>query len=73
MPASEDPTKDREIYLKILSMDKEGLWLRKDKPIPMRTLYANLTASERGKYFEKDARGRLRYVGGVTRKQKKEL
>ncbi|MCU7550399.1 DUF1156 domain-containing protein [Chitinophagaceae bacterium LB-8] len=31
MPASNDPKKDREIFLKILTMDDEGLWLRKEK------------------------------------------
>lgn len=30
MPASDDPKKDNEIFLKILSMDEEGLWLRKE-------------------------------------------
>ena len=26
MPASDNPKKDREIFLKILTMDEEGLW-----------------------------------------------
>ena len=34
LPASADPKKDREIFLKILTMDEEGLWLRKSKSIP---------------------------------------
>src|SRR5688572_18816757 len=34
MPASENPEKDREIFLKILTMDPEGLQLRRNKPIP---------------------------------------
>lgn len=34
MPASDDPEKDREIYLKLLTMDDEGLRRRKSKPIP---------------------------------------
>ena len=28
MPASDNPARDNEIFLKILSMDEEGLWLR---------------------------------------------
>lgn len=34
MPSSSNPKKDLDIFLKILTMDKEGLWKRKDKPIP---------------------------------------
>ncbi|NMB58919.1 MAG: DUF1156 domain-containing protein, partial [Chloroflexi bacterium] len=34
MQASNDPTKDREIFLKLLTMDRDGLWQRKSKPIP---------------------------------------
>ena len=28
MPASDDPKKDREIFLKLMTMDEEGLWRR---------------------------------------------
>jgi putative DNA methylase len=34
MPASEDPFRDREIFLKLLTMDTEGLQRRKSKNIP---------------------------------------
>ena len=34
MPASSDPEKDREIFLKLLTMDRDGLWQRKSKSIP---------------------------------------
>ncbi len=33
MPASDNPEKDREIFLKLMTMDRDGLWRRKDKPI----------------------------------------
>ena len=39
MPASDNPQKDRDIFLKILTMDKEGLWQRRSKAIPVKTLY----------------------------------
>ncbi len=39
MPASSDYKKDTEIFLKILSMDKEGLLLRKEKKISTKELY----------------------------------
>ena len=43
IPASDNPRKDREIFLKILTMDEEGLWLRKSKSIPVQEVYNNLT------------------------------
>lgn len=39
MPASSNPQKDREIFLKILTMDAEGLWQRRSKAISAQTLY----------------------------------
>ncbi len=39
MPASGDPQKDREIFLKILTMDNDGLWKRRSKSVSAETLY----------------------------------
>ena len=38
MPVSDDPVKDREIFLKLMTMDKEGLRRRKNKAIPQKCL-----------------------------------
>jgi putative DNA methylase len=40
MPASADPIKDREIFLKILTMDGDGVWERRKAEIPDRELLA---------------------------------
>lgn len=42
IPASEDPEKDREIYLKLLTMDHDGLQRRKSKTIPQSRLKEEL-------------------------------
>jgi len=55
MPASEDAKKDREIYLKALTMDDEGLWLRKTKNIPLKQVYAYLDDMSRQSWFKEDA------------------
>src|SRR5687767_5468220 len=34
LPSTDDPIKDREIFLKLMTMDTEGLQRRKSKPIP---------------------------------------
>jgi len=52
MPSSDDPIKDREIFLKILTMDADGFWLRKSKPMKDITVIENLTFKELKEYFE---------------------
>ncbi|MCX6251133.1 MAG: DUF1156 domain-containing protein [Bacteroidetes bacterium] len=54
LPATDDPEKDREIFLKILTMDDEGLLLRKGKPIPVTILQENATPAEIQRYFDPD-------------------
>src|SRR5437762_9718129 len=51
-PASDDPQKDREIFLKILTMDDEGLWRRKAKAISLTEIYDHLAPHERAQWFE---------------------
>ncbi len=51
MPASNDPKKDREIFLKILTMDADGLWQR-CKGIPAKKVYEWLSDAEKEKYFK---------------------
>ncbi|MDI6716470.1 MAG: DUF1156 domain-containing protein [Actinomycetota bacterium] len=72
MAASDNPKKDREIFLKILTMDGEGLWLRKNKSIPMQEIYDNLTPGERKRYFAEE-NGKLSYRKGITREEKENL
>jgi len=52
LPASGDPKKDRETFLRILTMDEEGLWRRKSKAIPLREVYERLTPAERAAWFD---------------------
>ncbi|AEW00272.1 DNA methylase [Niastella koreensis] len=52
MPATDDPIMDREIFLKILMMDSEGLWSRKNKPMKDATIIENLSLKELKEYFE---------------------
>jgi adenine-specific DNA methylase len=44
MPASDDAEKDREIFLKLMTMDREGLWKRKNKNISLARLLEELKA-----------------------------
>jgi adenine-specific DNA methylase len=51
MPASVDPKKDREIFLKLMTMDEEGLWRRRRGNISASEVYQYATETEREFYF----------------------
>ncbi len=70
MPASKDPSRDREIFLKILSMDNQGLWNRKNKKISPKIVYDHLKPEERRTYFKKDT---LEYCSSLSPADKEEV
>ena len=51
LPATEDPQKDRDIFLKLLTMDDQGLWKRKSKNLTKKELWSLLSESERSSWF----------------------
>jgi len=55
MPASTDPKRDREVFLKILTMDDEGLWQRKTKAIPAKEIENWLSPAERAQWLDPNA------------------
>ncbi len=79
MPASDDPVKDREIFLKLMTMDDEGLWRRKDKSIPQARLLEELSyvpPSLRQRLLAPDAppdEPRLRRLSGKEREELQRL
>jgi len=56
LPATDDPQRDREIFLKLLMMDEEGLWLRKTKAISLKEMWEILTAKERQEWFAEEGK-----------------
>jgi putative DNA methylase len=55
MPSSDNPEKDRDIFLKILTMDDKGMLQRKDKSISLGELYKRASLKLRTKYFSLDS------------------
>ena len=68
LPATDNPTKDREIFLKILTMDDEGMWQRKKTNITGKVLKEYLSPSEKNTYFDGD-----RLCRGLSPEEKEEL
>lgn len=73
LPSTNDPVKDREVFLKLLTMDDEGLYKRKVKSIATKEIYNFLDDKEKHEYFALDAKGSPRYIKGITKNQKDEL
>ncbi|MBD2718330.1 anti-phage-associated DUF1156 domain-containing protein [Synechococcus sp. FACHB-909] len=51
MPASEDPLTDRDVFLKILTMDDDGTWNRQKGEIPVKAWREAAPAEIQEKYF----------------------
>ena len=70
LPATDHPRKDREIFLKILTMDDAGLLQRKTKSIAPNELYTRLTNKERDTWLDPDT---SKLKEGTTTQQRQEL
>jgi putative DNA methylase len=74
MPVSDNPAEDREIFLKILTMDDEGLYLRKSKNLTMKELFSLTNEKEKKKYFDPEStEDKPKYIKGLSMKEKEEL
>ena len=74
MPTSDNLQKDREIFLKILTMDEEGLWLRKKSNIPVKDIAEHLTSREKDMWLPADSTNtKLSFKPGLTLEQKNDV
>jgi len=73
MPATDNPKKDMEIFLKILTMDDDGLLKRKNKSIEPSVIHENLSSREQKEYFDVDENGKVVYKKDVTKDDKQNL
>ena len=72
MPASNDPKQDREIFLKILTMDADGLWQRRQKSIPAKEIYASLSEEQRDRFFAVSGK-KISWKRGLKSKEKEKV
>jgi putative DNA methylase len=74
MPASNDPKRDREIFLKLMTMDEDGLWRRKNASIDQGELYRRLPVNVRDAVFNPDTvKYTPRLRAGMKREEKAKL
>jgi putative DNA methylase len=69
LPASQEPKRDREIFLKLLTMDPEGLWRRKSKAIALAEVLERLRPAERERWIVSDA-ARPKFRPGTSAEDK---
>lgn len=73
IPATNNPVKDREIFLKLLTMDDDGLSRRKKSSIPINEIIAHLSQKERDELFDSEPGNRIRYRSGISREQREQV
>lgn len=74
MPASNDPIKDREIFLKMMAMDDDGLWQRKYKNLSVKDAFGRSTPKDRAAFFTPDSTAdNARWIKGIIAEEKEAL
>jgi putative DNA methylase len=74
LPSTDDPNKDRDIFLRLMTMDDDGMLHRKSKSISAAELFRCLGPSERGRYFTPDSiESNAKLKKDLTRVEKDEL
>jgi putative DNA methylase len=74
LPATDDPARDRDIFLKLMLMDRDGLKRRKSDPIKPERAEQLLPLHLHEEAFEKDQRtGKLRWRRSLERVRRDEL
>jgi putative DNA methylase len=72
LPSTDDPKKDREMFLKLMTMDLDGHLHRKDKGLPMKVIASLATDEEKAKYLRQEG-GKWKWKPKLGKEKKEEL
>ena len=74
LPSSADFQRDQEIFLKILTMDNDGLRRRKSKAIPVKEIYRLLSVEQREEWFDLTVSKNVpKLKNGITKMERETL
>lgn len=74
LPATDDPEADRAVFLRLMTMDDDGLVVRKCFQIPAKEMFTRLPPSERSRWFTPESTERAaRLKRGLSDQQKSDL
>jgi len=72
LPATENPERDRETFLALMTMDDDGMWRRAGETLPVRAAYQEALPHERARYFEVEDE-RIRWRKGISQELKRQV
>jgi putative DNA methylase len=74
LPATDNPAKDREVFLRILTMDDDGMLRRKSVNIAPTAIFKRLPPTDRNRYFEPSSdENKAKLKRGLTPEEKQDL
>ena len=74
LPATDNPQKDREIFLRLMTMDDDGMLRRKSVNIPASRIFKRLPPADRTRYFEPRSTGdKAKLKAGLSTEEKEEI
>lgn len=74
LPATDNPQKDREVFLRLMTMDDEGMLRRKSANISAKELFNRLPPADCARYFEPGSTAhKAKLKRGLSSKEKQEL
>jgi putative DNA methylase len=74
LPATDNPVKDREVFLRLMTMDDDGMLRRKSANISPQELFRRLPPSERDRCFERGSKeDNARLKRSLSKPEKYEL
>lgn len=74
LPATDNPQKDREVFLRLMTMDDDGMFRRKSANIPTKELFRRMPPANRAQYFAPGSdENQARFKKGLSREAKEEL
>ena len=74
LPATDQPQKDREVFLRLMTMDDDGMLRRKSVNIAAKELFQRLPPTDRERYFEAQSiGGEPRLKRALSKQEKDEL
>lgn len=72
LPATDNPERDRETFLALMTMDDDGMWRRAGERLPVRAAYQEALPHDRARFFEVDGE-KIRWRQGVNLEQKRQM
>ncbi|MDA2911234.1 DUF1156 domain-containing protein [Nitrospiraceae bacterium AH_259_D15_M11_P09] len=74
LPATDNPQEDREVFLRLMTMDDDGMLRRKSSNISAKELFQRLPHADRSRYFEPGStEDDARLKRGLSKEEKEDI